>query len=75
VRAMLPMIRRKFHKTQRSILRGLKDSLESDCPRVDLTPTRSSSWRGGMCRPDQEDGDAPIHAVRSQRQRARRAGL
>jgi uncharacterized protein YndB with AHSA1/START domain len=28
VRAMLPIIRRKFHQTQQAILRGLKDSLE-----------------------------------------------
>jgi uncharacterized protein YndB with AHSA1/START domain len=30
VRAMLPMIRHKFHQTQQAILRGLKDSLEAD---------------------------------------------
>jgi uncharacterized protein YndB with AHSA1/START domain len=29
VRAMLPVIRRKFHHTQQSILRALKESLES----------------------------------------------
>jgi hypothetical protein len=29
VRAMLPMIRRKFHQTQRAILGGLKNSVES----------------------------------------------
>jgi uncharacterized protein YndB with AHSA1/START domain len=30
VRAMLPVIRRKFHQTQRAILRGLRDAVESD---------------------------------------------
>jgi uncharacterized protein YndB with AHSA1/START domain len=29
VRAMIPVIRRKFHHTQRAILSGLKDSLEA----------------------------------------------
>ena len=28
VRAMLPLIRRKFHRTQQSILRGLQDAVE-----------------------------------------------
>ena len=30
VRAMLPVIRRKFHKTQQAILRGLQDAVEGD---------------------------------------------
>jgi uncharacterized protein YndB with AHSA1/START domain len=30
VRAMLPMIRRKFHQTQQAILHGLKEALEND---------------------------------------------
>jgi uncharacterized protein YndB with AHSA1/START domain len=30
VRAMLPMIRRKFHRTQRAILRGLQKAVEGD---------------------------------------------
>jgi hypothetical protein len=30
VRAMLPMIRRKFHQTQRAILRSLQKAVESD---------------------------------------------
>ena len=30
VRAMLPLIRRKFHQTQRAILRGLQDAVEGD---------------------------------------------
>jgi carbon monoxide dehydrogenase subunit G len=30
VRAMLPLIRRKFHHTQRAILRALKDSLDAE---------------------------------------------
>jgi uncharacterized protein YndB with AHSA1/START domain len=30
VRAMLPMIRRKFHQTQRAILRGLQEAGERD---------------------------------------------
>lgn len=30
VRAMLPMIRRKFHKTQKAILRGLQETVERD---------------------------------------------
>jgi uncharacterized protein YndB with AHSA1/START domain len=30
VRAMLPLIRRKFHKTQRAILRGLQEAVEGD---------------------------------------------
>jgi uncharacterized protein YndB with AHSA1/START domain len=30
VRAMLPVIRRKFHQTQRAILRGLQDAVERD---------------------------------------------
>jgi hypothetical protein len=30
VRAMLPMIRRKFHQTQRAILRGLQKAVEGD---------------------------------------------
>jgi hypothetical protein len=38
---MLPMIRRKFHRTQQAILRGLKDSLEADRWGVDLTASRS----------------------------------
>jgi uncharacterized protein YndB with AHSA1/START domain len=29
VRAMLPLIRRKFHQTQRAILAGLKESIET----------------------------------------------
>jgi uncharacterized protein YndB with AHSA1/START domain len=32
VRAMLPMIRRKFHQTQRAILHGLRDSAEAPDP-------------------------------------------
>ena len=30
VRATLPMIRRKFHKTQKAILRGLQETVERD---------------------------------------------
>jgi hypothetical protein len=30
VRAMLPMIRRKFHKTQKAILRSLQETVERD---------------------------------------------
>jgi len=30
VRAMLPLIRRKFHQTQRAILRGLQEAVEGD---------------------------------------------
>jgi hypothetical protein len=30
VRAMLPMVRRKFHRTQQAILRGLQDAVEAD---------------------------------------------
>jgi uncharacterized protein YndB with AHSA1/START domain len=30
VRAMLPLIRRKFHQTQRAILRGLQQAVEGD---------------------------------------------
>jgi carbon monoxide dehydrogenase subunit G len=41
VRAMLPMIRRKFHQTQRAILGGLKDSVESSRNGVDLSAFRS----------------------------------
>jgi uncharacterized protein YndB with AHSA1/START domain len=41
VRAMLPMIRHKFHQTQQAILHGLKDSLEADRRRVDLTASCS----------------------------------
>ena len=40
VRAMMPIVRRKFHQAQRAILAGLKESLEagrvSVGPRVDL---------------------------------------
>jgi uncharacterized protein YndB with AHSA1/START domain len=41
VRAILPVIRRKFHQTQRTILRALRDSLESSASGVDLNPSRS----------------------------------
>jgi uncharacterized protein YndB with AHSA1/START domain len=34
VRLMLPLIRRKFHSTQRGILEGLKRCVEADRPRV-----------------------------------------
>ena len=30
VRAMLPVIRRKFHRTQQAILRGLQEAVEGD---------------------------------------------
>jgi hypothetical protein len=30
VRAMLPVIRRNFHQTQRAILRGLQEAVEDD---------------------------------------------
>ena len=30
VRAMLPLIRRKFHQTQQAILRGLQEAIEGD---------------------------------------------
>jgi uncharacterized protein YndB with AHSA1/START domain len=30
VRAMLPVIRRKFHRTQQGILRGLREAVEAD---------------------------------------------
>jgi uncharacterized protein YndB with AHSA1/START domain len=30
VRAMLPLVRRKFHQTQRAILRGLQEAVEGD---------------------------------------------
>jgi uncharacterized protein YndB with AHSA1/START domain len=31
VRAMLPLIRRKFHRAQQAILRGLQQAVEGDC--------------------------------------------
>jgi uncharacterized protein YndB with AHSA1/START domain len=34
VRAMLPIIRRKFHQTQQAILRGLREAVEDDRERV-----------------------------------------
>jgi Polyketide cyclase / dehydrase and lipid transport len=37
VRAIMPMIRRKFHRAQRAILAGLKDSIESSRCGVDLS--------------------------------------
>jgi hypothetical protein len=40
VRAMLPMIRRKFHRAQRAILAGLNDAIESSRTAVDLSATR-----------------------------------
>jgi polyketide cyclase/dehydrase/lipid transport protein len=40
VRAMAPMIRRKFHRVQRAILAGLRDSVESSRPAVDLGAAR-----------------------------------
>jgi hypothetical protein len=30
VRGMLPLIRRRFHQTQRAILRGLQEAVEGD---------------------------------------------
>jgi uncharacterized protein YndB with AHSA1/START domain len=41
VRAMLPILRRKFHQTQGTILHALKDSLESRPSDVDLSVSRS----------------------------------
>jgi uncharacterized protein YndB with AHSA1/START domain len=43
VRAMLPVIRRKFHHTQQAILRALKQSLESssDAVAASCSPSRS----------------------------------
>lgn len=41
VRAMVPLIRRKFHRAQRAILAGLKVSLEARAGRVDLGSPRS----------------------------------
>lgn len=41
VRAMVPMIRRKFHRAQRAILAGLKDSIESGRGAVDLSAIHS----------------------------------
>ena len=41
VRAMLPVLRRKFHQTQKTILRALKDSLEARPSGVDLSTSRS----------------------------------
>jgi uncharacterized protein YndB with AHSA1/START domain len=41
VRAMLPIIRRKFHQTQQAILSSLKDSLETDRRGVNLAASRS----------------------------------
>jgi uncharacterized protein YndB with AHSA1/START domain len=41
VRAMLPLIRRKFHRTQRAILADLKDSVESTRRGVDVSASRS----------------------------------
>jgi hypothetical protein len=44
VRAMLPILRRKFHQTQQAILTGLKESLEAQpdniAPGVDLGKSR-----------------------------------
>jgi uncharacterized protein YndB with AHSA1/START domain len=37
VRAMLPVIRRKFHQTQQAILRGLQEAVEGAAP-VSVTP-------------------------------------
>jgi Polyketide cyclase / dehydrase and lipid transport len=41
VRAMLPVIRRKFHQTQQAILRALKESLESSSDAVATSASRS----------------------------------
>lgn len=41
VRAMLPVIRRKFHRTQQAILRALKESLESSSDAVAASTSRS----------------------------------
>jgi hypothetical protein len=41
VLAMLPIIRRKLHRTQQAILRGLKDSLEADRRGANLIASRS----------------------------------
>jgi hypothetical protein len=43
VRAMLPLIRRKFHNTHQAILRGLKDSVESARLAADASGSRSRS--------------------------------
>jgi uncharacterized protein YndB with AHSA1/START domain len=39
VRAMLPIVRRKFHQTQRAILYALRDAVESERP-ARITPAR-----------------------------------
>jgi hypothetical protein len=41
VRAMLPIVRRKFRQTQRAILAALKQSLETQRDAVDLGARRS----------------------------------
>jgi uncharacterized protein YndB with AHSA1/START domain len=41
VRALLPVIRRKFHHTQQAILRALKESLESSPRTVSASASRS----------------------------------
>jgi len=43
VRAMLPLIRRKFHQTQQAILRGLQEAVATPRPRGDL----ALQWRVG----------------------------
>jgi hypothetical protein len=41
VRAIVPMIRRRFHRAQRAILAGLKDAVESSHTAVDLSDLSS----------------------------------
>lgn len=45
VRAMLPIIRRRFHQTQQVILLGLKDAVEASRPRSSRTGGVASSGR------------------------------
>jgi hypothetical protein len=44
VRAMLPMIRRKFHQTKRAILAALQESLETDGDAVELRSQDGSAF-------------------------------
>jgi len=52
VRAMLPLIRRKFHQTQQAILRGLQEAVDGDAQRGRLDPPRRtvSPGAGATCR-------------------------
>lgn len=51
VRAMLPIMRRKFHRTQQAILAALKESLETQRDSVDLGPLSRVDDREGTPAP------------------------